>query len=267
MATSTSSSTWTPEVELALFLAMVGLRPVGIHRHFRLINIYTRMVGRIGSTDLTLGDIKHHLDRLYNIKLLEEIEAEDDESSSQNTNPGRAATKSGAKANSHTNEETGGSEDDDGDNDEFIKSKENLFEPAAAHNAVASGAGIVDASDPQFWRKGDAEFALPWAEFGALMVERAGVGNADEDAEASSIGISPISTPREATREATPEPTPEPASSDGRASPVQKRRRGRSATPVPRSRVKVPVATPVPAPTVATTRSAAPSTRKRLKKH
>ncbi|KAJ2030463.1 hypothetical protein IWW57_001174 [Coemansia sp. S610] len=265
MATSTSGNTWTPEVELALFLAMVGLRPVGIHRHFRLINIYTRMVSRIGGADLTLGDIKRHLDRLYNIKLLEEIEAEEDESSSQNTNPEKAATKSGAKVNSRAHEETDGG-GGDGD-DESIKRRETLFQPMVAHNAVASVAGITDVSDPQFWRKGDAEFALPWAEFGALMVERAGAGNADEDAEASSIGMSPISTPREATREATPEPTPEPASSDGHVSPVQKRRRGRSATPVPRSRTKAPVAAPVPAPTVATTRSAAPSTRKRPKKH
>ncbi|KAJ2065688.1 hypothetical protein GGI17_000232 [Coemansia sp. S146] len=260
MATAANSNAWTPEVELALFMAMVGLRPVGIHRHFRLINIYTRLVSRIGSTDLSLSDLKHHLDRLYNIKLLDEIEAEDDEVNSQETDPEKPATKSSIKVNGHINEDAGG------DIDGSSKPGENLSD-SAAHDVPTSIIGAIDVSDPQFWKKGDAEFALPWADFGALMIERAGVNDADEDVEVSSVGISPGSTPKEATREATPEGTPEPASSDGRASPVHKRRRGRSATPVPRSRTKAPASTPTPTTVAATTRSAAPSTRKRPKKH
>ncbi|KAJ2112067.1 hypothetical protein GGI03_003658 [Coemansia sp. RSA 2337] len=259
MATTASSKAWTPEVELALFMAMVGLRPVGIHRHFRLINIYTRMVNRIGSTDLSLSDLKHHLDRLYNIKLLDEIEAEDDDANSQETDPDKPAAKSSAKVNSHTNDDADG-----GGIDGSNRPGEDLSDPAA-HDTQAPSIGAIDVSDPQFWKNSDAEFALPWAEFGALMVERAGVNDADEDVEASSVSLSSGSTPKEATREATPEPTPEPGSSDGRASPVNKRRRGRSATPVPRSRTKAPAATPTPV--AATTRSAAPSTRKRPKKH
>ncbi|KAJ2874299.1 hypothetical protein GGH93_002539 [Coemansia aciculifera] len=258
MATASNGNAWTPEVELALFMAMVGLRPVGIHRHFRLINIYTRLVNRIGNTDLSLSDLKHHLDRLYNIKLLDEIEAEDDETTSQETDPEKLATKSSTKVNSHINEDAVG-----GDVDGSNKPGENLSDPAV-HDVPMSSIGAIDASDPQFWKKDDAEFALPWADFGALMVERAGVNGADEDVEMSSVGISPGSTPKEATREATPEGTPEPASSDGRASPVHKRRRGRSATPVPRSRTKAPA---TPTTVAATTRSAAPSTRKRPKKH
>ncbi|KAJ2801150.1 hypothetical protein H4S07_005008 [Coemansia furcata] len=261
MSTAANSSVWTPEVELALFMAMVGLRPVGIHRHFRLVNIYTRFVNRIGSTDLSLSDLKQHLDGLYDIKLLDEIGAEDDEANSQETDPENRVTKTSAKVGSHANEDADG-----GGSEESNKPGENSTDPNV-QDAPASSTDAIDVSDPQFWRKSDAEFTLPWAEFGALMVERAGVNDADDDVEVSSASVSPGSTPKEATREATPEATPEPVSSDGHPSPVQKRRRGRSATPVPRSRTKAPASTPVPAPVAATTRSAAPSTRKRPKKN
>ncbi|KAJ2323074.1 hypothetical protein GGI00_005730 [Coemansia sp. RSA 2681] len=263
-AANSSSGAWTPEAELALFMAMVGLRPVGIHRHFRLVNIYMRVLGRIGGAGLSMSDLKHRLDQLYDIKLLDEIEAEDDdEGDSQRTDPEQPVARSNIRTGSHAVDDSGGDS-----NGPSLPGASLLG--MAAHSAPAtSNGGAIDVSDPEFWRKGSAEFSLPWAEFGTLMVERAGANVADEreDIEASVASASIASTPKEATREATPEPTPEPASSDGRASPVPKRRRGRSSTPVPRSRAKAPAATPAPAAPAAVTRSAAPSTRKRPKKH
>ncbi|KAJ2746780.1 hypothetical protein GGI20_001110 [Coemansia sp. BCRC 34301] len=261
MATAANDSTgsaWTPEVELALFTAMVGLRPVGIHRHFRLVNIYTRLLDRAGGADLSMSDLKRRLEQLYNIKLLDEIEDDDsEEGNGQGTDPDRPATKSNTRVDSHSNEDGSGGPSLP---NERLPGTAGLVIPAQGNG------GEIDVSDPQFWRKGNAEFSLPWAEFGTLMVERAGA-NVTDDIEASVASVSIASTPKEPTREATPEPTPEPVSSDGRASPIHKRRRGRSSTPVPRSRTKPPVATPAPAAPAAVTRSAAPSTRKRPKKH
>ncbi|KAJ2005034.1 hypothetical protein H4R26_002186 [Coemansia thaxteri] len=291
MATAASSDIWTAEVELALFMAMVGLRPVGIHRHFRLVNIYTRLVGRIGSVGLGIGDMKARLDTMYNMQLLDEIEAEegeddDDETGSNGFGMSAPARKIGGRSRydggKKTPSEAGTVHADDDDRDGNSSSGDVPGRSAKAHMpsrkriggdrpeevaygvpATSSIAGVLDASDPQFWRRSDAEFALPWAEFGTLMVERAGAGVGDEDLEASIASASPGSTPKEVTREPSLEPTPEPVSSDGRASPVQKRRRGRSATPVPRSRVKAPAATPVPTATRSTAQSARKKARPR----
>ncbi|KAJ2890928.1 hypothetical protein IWW38_003867 [Coemansia aciculifera] len=251
MATTVSdgnSSVWTPEVELALFLAMVGLRPVGIHRHFRLVNIYTRLLGRVEGTSLSMDDLKHRLDQLYNINMLDEIEEEEDDD--------KTSQESDSKSN-HADSASG--------EDQSILPGHTAPGLALHGIPTTSSGSVIDVSDPQFWKKSGAEFALPWAEFGTLMVERAGADER-EDIEASA-SLSAASTPKEVTREATPEPTPEPASSDGRVSPVQKKRRGRSSTPVPRSRTKVLATTPTSAAPPAVTRSAAPSTRKRPKKN
>ncbi|KAJ2537693.1 hypothetical protein IWW35_006461, partial [Coemansia sp. RSA 1878] len=100
------------------------------------------------------------------------------------------------------------------------------------------------------------EFSLPWAEFGTLMIEKAGVGvTEDRDdlesvAEDASDALSlKVESPEP---EAKPETETGQESSDGRVSPVARKRRGRSSTPVQRSRPKA-------------TRSTAASARKRQK--
>ncbi|KAJ2691626.1 hypothetical protein GGH99_002277, partial [Coemansia sp. RSA 1285] len=71
---------WTPEAELALYMSMIGLRPVGIHRNFRLINIYLRLQSRLGSnSSITYADMKAHLESLFDMQLLDEIEDENEE--------------------------------------------------------------------------------------------------------------------------------------------------------------------------------------------
>ncbi|KAJ2764860.1 hypothetical protein IWQ56_004328, partial [Coemansia nantahalensis] len=62
-----ASATWTPEAELALFQSMVGLRPIGIHKHFRMLNIYTRLQHRLGKTDISLNDMKSHIAALFDL--------------------------------------------------------------------------------------------------------------------------------------------------------------------------------------------------------
>ncbi|KAJ2825463.1 hypothetical protein IWW50_002838, partial [Coemansia erecta] len=108
------------------------------------------------------------------------------------------------------------------------------------------------------------EFSLPWAEFGTLMIEKAGMGVTEDRDDMDSVAdnASESFTPKVESPEPEDKPGQEPEqdqeqetgheSSDGRVSPVARKRRGRSSTPVQRSRPK-------------TTRSTAASTRKRQK--
>ncbi|KAJ1865501.1 hypothetical protein LPJ78_002675 [Coemansia sp. RSA 989] len=246
---------WTPEAELALYLSMVGLRPVGIHRHFRVLNIYTRLQHRLGKTaDISLTDMKNHIDSLFNMPLLDEIEDdyeedEDAERTSAEADEAEAQPAAIARQDPHLSDhepaEDHNSEHSDSDKDSSkegkraarIETRPSLSEVIPPTSFGAS----IDSSDPQFWRKKN-EFSLPWSEFGTLMVEKAGVGVNEDDAS-------------DAPRVNSPEPSkanPESESSDGQISPVARRRRGRSSTPVQRNRTK-------------TTRSAASSARKRQK--
>ncbi|KAJ1723170.1 hypothetical protein LPJ53_002482 [Coemansia erecta] len=308
---STTESAWTPEAELALFKSMVGLRPVGIHRHFRLVNIYTRLLSQLGGTDISISDVKSRLDSLFNMELLEEIEEEDEsEDEDEGDNVGdkdeagsdgvgaagdfkrapslgtASSSRKGLKSGRHPGAKQTHASDDDGDDngsgggsggEGSNGSADEHGNPDAskASGGSAPVAGIVaeiDMSDPQFWRKSDAEFALPWSDFGSLMIERAGVGVSEDhddiDRAAESVA-SAVSTPKTATSAPESEPRSdaeadeeqdaeheaemEPEHSDGRVSPVQRRRKTRPSTPVSRGRAK------------ASTRSATASARKRQK--
>ncbi|KAJ2162714.1 hypothetical protein GGF46_000439 [Coemansia sp. RSA 552] len=244
MATKDSGAAWTPEVELALYMSMVGLRPVGIHRHFRMINIYTRLQQRLGRSDIPLGEVKEYIDTLFNMPLLDEIEDdyEDDEGSEEGPSEGtgpehRTDTSTALAEGSRTNSEQqrAGSMDSSGAVD--------VLEDASKVVPPTSMGVALDTTDPTFWRKKNAEFSLPWADFGVLMVEKAGMGVTEEkdglEAENTSGASSPkVESPAEA---AVPGPDPhDRESSDGRVSPVPRKRRGRSSTPVPRSRTKYP---------------------------
>ncbi|KAJ2787193.1 hypothetical protein GGI15_000913 [Coemansia interrupta] len=300
---STAESAWTPEAELALFKSMVGLRPVGIHRHFRLVNIYTRLLSQLGGTDISISHVKDRLDSLFNMELLEEIEEEDedeDEEDDDRDEIGRdgastvggskrgqslgttGSSKRGLKSGRHSGaKQTHASDDDDDDDGSDGEGSNDSSNEDGSPNASKSPGGSVpvagivaeiDMSDPQFWRKSDAEFALPWSDFGSLMIERAGVGvsedHEDIDRTAESVA-SAVSTPKTATSAPESEPRSdaevddeqdaeheaemEPEHSDGRVSPVQRRRKTQPSTPVTRGRAK------------ASTRSATASARKRQK--
>ncbi|KAJ1942559.1 hypothetical protein GGF37_003064 [Kickxella alabastrina] len=313
---STSNELWTPEAELALYMSMVGLRPVGIHKNFRIVNIYTRLLGRLGSAEISISEIKSRLETLFNMSLLDEIDDEEDDDSDDEESDVEHAD-AGAKpalATSAANRIKSGKGDKmpvvsagDGSEDEEANSgseSENngsdINEPSSARSGHRAGTerkqnivssaipatsigAEIDTSDPHFWRKADSEFTLPWAEFGNLMVERANVDDPDDhdDLErGTTSGASAISTPKTATPAPDSEPKSEAEaeaeveneidgdgegeveveakdegegeSSDGRVSPVQRKRKGRPSTPVSRSRTK-------------STRSSTASARKRQK--
>ncbi|KAI9503386.1 hypothetical protein BX070DRAFT_252760 [Coemansia spiralis] len=317
----TRENIWTPEAELALYMSMVGLRPVGIHKSFRLINIYTRLQTRLGSNiDITIGDVRERLNSLFNVQLLDEIEddyEEDEENEEEEDGDEEASTGKGKEASTHSinkskvkssvadnksekriesdeelkdaenskvdeedddnsnkeaededSEAGSGAEGDEGADDDgnSTTSKKKTqsdggFNIASFIPATSIGA-TLDTSDPLFWRKKSVDFTLPWAEFGTLMVEKAGVGVSEDhdDAEMAerSASVTPAptmtSTPTSALtpKMMTPEleddgdaeakandEQAQDIESDGeRASPVLRRRKGRSLTPVPRSRPK-----------------------------
>ncbi|KAJ2303116.1 hypothetical protein IWW54_005827 [Coemansia sp. RSA 2705] len=219
---------------------MVGLRPVGIHRHFRVLNIYTRLQHRLGkSPEISLGEMKRHIDTLYNMPLLDEIEDdyEDDEDADENTDEGLSAKAESRTTFQDKHDESENTSGDGGEGGEGKESHLAQDERSTSLSGIIPPSSIgatLDATDPQFWRKKNVEFSLPWADFGALMIEKAGVGVEDrDDAE------SDVFTPKVESPDAEPEPeAAERESSDGRVSPVPRRRRGRSSTPVQRNRTK-----------------------------
>ncbi|KAJ2662664.1 hypothetical protein IWW48_001722 [Coemansia sp. RSA 1200] len=308
---------WTPEAELALYMSMIGLRPVGIHRNFRLINIYLRLQSRLGSnSSITYADMKAHLESLFDMQLLDEIEDENEEEeeeedeeegndeSDDNASGRKVAKKGGERPKSSaydpTNSSAEGSdkneEEDQGGESSSSESSNDEEEDGAEendedesessqkedqdNNSGGGGGGLsittfipatsigatADTSDPQFWRRKNTEFVLPWMDFGTMMVERAGIGVSEdhEDVEASERSASGTSTPAMMMAASTPasaatpmvmSPEPDTAEGDqnqnqnqnqnqaddsdsGKTPPVLRKRKGRSLTPVPRSRPK-----------------------------
>lgn len=64
---------WNAEEEIQLFFALVGLKPVGINKHFFMACICDRLskaLNRDISTDL----IWSHLKSMYNLKALDDLE-------------------------------------------------------------------------------------------------------------------------------------------------------------------------------------------------
>ncbi|PIA16310.1 CT20-domain-containing protein [Coemansia reversa NRRL 1564] len=287
----TVDSVWTPESELALYLSMVGLRPIGIHKHFRLFNIYTRLQYRLGKTDISLGDVKSRIGTLFNIPLLDEIEDdyEDEEESEKslgdnttskpNKHPAvrvqsghsdSSNIESGDESNDDDGDESGGKPESARISNTEIKGGAKDGDTANIGEKIGLSSFIpptsigmtLDTSDPDFWRKANAEFSLPWSDFGALMVERARLGVAEDKddvyIEADADAASNVSDTTSVQKVESPEREGQDAGADmdhgsneERTSPIgSRRRRGRSSTPVQRSRTKV-------------TRSSAPSARKR----
>uniref|UniRef100_A0A182JNV7 MRG-binding protein n=1 Tax=Anopheles christyi TaxID=43041 RepID=A0A182JNV7_9DIPT len=64
---------WTAEEELQLFLAMEGVKPVGINRHFFMACIVERL-SRSLQREISSESIWSHLHTIYNLKALDELE-------------------------------------------------------------------------------------------------------------------------------------------------------------------------------------------------
>ena len=64
---------WTAEEEAQLFLAMDGVKPVGINRHFFMACIVERL-SRSLQREISSEAVWSHLRTLYNLKALDELE-------------------------------------------------------------------------------------------------------------------------------------------------------------------------------------------------
>ncbi|KAG5440809.1 hypothetical protein PCK2_000108, partial [Pneumocystis canis] len=69
MEISSKGHEWTLDEEIALLRAICKYRPVGIHKHFRIISIMQEM----GSFSIRSSDIWEKLKTLYDLELLDEI--------------------------------------------------------------------------------------------------------------------------------------------------------------------------------------------------
>ncbi|XP_050080903.1 MRG/MORF4L-binding protein [Anopheles maculipalpis] len=66
-------SEWTPEEESHLFLAMEGVKPVGVNKHFYMACIVERLSKSL-QRDIGSDAVWSHLGTLYNLKALDELE-------------------------------------------------------------------------------------------------------------------------------------------------------------------------------------------------
>ncbi|CRL08501.1 CLUMA_CG021350, isoform A [Clunio marinus] len=118
---------WTTEEEIQLFLALHGLRPVGINKHFFMVCIVDRLSKTL-NRKISSDQIWKHLKTMYNLKALDDLEplpfpneetnfnlppelqnklkraeSEDGEGSSKDSDSRRATPKPVALKNSQTN--------------------------------------------------------------------------------------------------------------------------------------------------------------------
>ncbi|KAG4305371.1 hypothetical protein PORY_000927 [Pneumocystis oryctolagi] len=69
MENNSKEREWTVDEEIALLRAICKYRPIGIHKHFRIISI----MQEIGSPTVRSCDIWKKLKTMYNLELLDEI--------------------------------------------------------------------------------------------------------------------------------------------------------------------------------------------------
>lgn len=65
---------WDVDMEVQLFYAMAGHKPVGINKHFHMACIWEKLSNSI-TKEITTRDIWDHLETLYDIPLLDETES------------------------------------------------------------------------------------------------------------------------------------------------------------------------------------------------
>lgn len=64
---------WTAEMEVSLFYAMIDHKPVGENKHFHMAFIYEKF-NNLSDKKLTIDQLWHHLNTLYDLKGLDENE-------------------------------------------------------------------------------------------------------------------------------------------------------------------------------------------------
>ncbi|KAI9497793.1 chromatin modification-related protein EAF7-domain-containing protein [Zychaea mexicana] len=74
----TGSRDWDVNLELTLLNAVARCKPVGIHKHFRIISIQ-RQFNERSPTQFSLQEIRDRLSDYYSVDALEELDKEDEE--------------------------------------------------------------------------------------------------------------------------------------------------------------------------------------------
>ncbi|KAI8580924.1 hypothetical protein K450DRAFT_235272 [Umbelopsis ramanniana AG] len=80
-------SDWQVQKELALLNAISKCKPVGMHKHFRIISIQ-RQYNQDNPSPLTIEEIWRELEHLYGIEALNELEEADEEDDMDMDQPG-----------------------------------------------------------------------------------------------------------------------------------------------------------------------------------
>ncbi|OMH82050.1 Riboflavin kinase [Zancudomyces culisetae] len=173
-ASTENSIVWDPVLDIHLLQSMVGLRPIGIHRNLRMMNIYLRFTQKLNDENVSIEQLWDRIKEWYNLDVLEDLEIDSDTEDSEVNELGSKSVKRGANAS-----------------DGKYYSTKILLEPD------------IDYEDRDFWQK-ETEFVLPWDEYGAMMLERAVEGvNEDEEAPYSSPAEQELES--QASIEMTPE--------------------------------------------------------------
>ncbi|EGF77763.1 hypothetical protein BATDEDRAFT_27474 [Batrachochytrium dendrobatidis JAM81] len=69
---SNKTTVWTPEMEMTLFQAVAKYRPIGVHKHFRILNVQ-RFINTHMGTDISIQELWNRLSIYYNIEKLDEL--------------------------------------------------------------------------------------------------------------------------------------------------------------------------------------------------
>ncbi|KAG0220600.1 chromatin modification-related protein EAF7-domain-containing protein [Mortierella sp. GBAus27b] len=69
----TADNKWDETMEMALFNAIIKYKPVGMHKHFRMINLH-RHFNKHSSTPCTIAELWEKLGTMYNLQTLDERE-------------------------------------------------------------------------------------------------------------------------------------------------------------------------------------------------
>ncbi|KAG1148923.1 hypothetical protein G6F37_002882 [Rhizopus arrhizus] len=85
LASSSMENTkeWDARMELALFNAISRCKPVGIHKHFRIISIQ-KQFNQNSPVPCSIGEIWSKLNEFYGMEALNELAEEDDEQEGEN---------------------------------------------------------------------------------------------------------------------------------------------------------------------------------------
>ncbi|KAJ1983030.1 hypothetical protein H4R34_001514 [Dimargaris verticillata] len=190
----TDSMHWTPQREIALYQAMVGKRPVGLHKHFRMVAIYHQFLNS-GVEPCTTQDIWEKLSELFDLQILDDIDM--------------GSTDDSDDANESSEKEVdGGSE---------TKRTDSTAKPLR----TPSRSKIMPIHHPNFW-KYPREFELPWEDYESLIAEH---GKDPNEPASDDVPMSiPISTTSSTRSLRARKPSPSVSASSSRAATPESER-------------------------------------------